>query len=71
MIQLDVQESKRRQEDDMEHHFIQAEDYHIQLEEVWEEQRILQLRAEDSNAWFEQRSQMFLQLLGNLINQQH
>ena len=50
---------------------IQPEDHFMQLAEVQEEQHIQQLRAEDSNAWFEQCSQMFLLLLGNLINQQH
>ena len=55
----------------MEYHHIKLEDQCIQLEEVWEEQCIQQLKAEDSNAQFEQSSQMFLQLLGNLINHQH
>ena len=55
----------------MEYCFIQAEDRCIQLEEDWEERLIEQLRAEDSNAQLEQSSQMFLQLLGSLINQQH
>ena len=71
MIRLDMQESTRCQEEDIEYHHIQPEDWCIQLEEVWEEQCIQQLRVEDSNAWFEQSSQMFLQLLGNLINWQH
>ena len=55
----------------MEYRCIQAKDRRIQLEEDREEQRIQQLRAEDSNARFEQSSQMFLQLLGSLINRQH
>ena len=71
MTRLDIQESKRRQEEDMEYHHIQPEDWCIQVEEVWDEQCIQQLRAEDSNAQFEQSSQMFLLRLGNLINQQH
>ena len=71
MIRLDMQESKRYQEEDMEYHCIQAEDCWIQLEGDQGERRIQQLRAEDSNAQFEQSSQMFLQLLGNLINHQH
>ena len=71
MIRLDMQESKWRQEEDMEYRCIQAEDRRIQREENREERRIQQLRAEDSNARFEQCSQMFLQLLGSLINRQH
>ena len=71
MISLDMQESKRCQEEDMEYHRIQAKDRRIQLEEDREEQHIQQLRAEDSNAQFEQSSQMFLQLLGSLNNRQH
>jgi hypothetical protein len=71
MIKLDMQESKRHQEEDMEYCHIQAEDHCIQLEDNQEEWHIQQLRAEDSNAQFEQSFQMFLQLLGNLINQQH
>ena len=71
MIRLDMQESKRRREEDLEYRRIQAEDRRIQLEEDREERRIQQLRAEDSNARFEQSSQMFLQLLGSLINRQH
>ena len=55
----------------MEYCCIQAEDRQIQLEEDQEEWHIQQLRAEDSNAQFEQSSQMFLHQLGNLINQQH
>ena len=43
----------------------------MQLAEVQEEQCIQQLRAEDSNAQFEQSSQMFLLLLGNLIHKEH
>ena len=71
MIWLDMQESTRCQEEDIDYHHIQPEDWCIQLEEVWEEQCIQQLRVEDSNARFEQSSQMFLQLLGNLIHQEH
>jgi hypothetical protein len=71
MIRLDMQESKRCQEEDMEYLCIQVEDRWIQLEEDQEERQIQQLRAEDINAQFEQGSQMFLLLLGNLINQQH
>jgi hypothetical protein len=71
MIRLDMQESKRCKEEDMEYRHIQAEDCQIQLEEDREEQRIQQLRAEDSNSRFEQSSQMFLQLLASLINWQH
>jgi hypothetical protein len=71
MIKLDIQESTRLQEDDIEYHQIQVEGCHIQLEEDWKEQHIQQLRAVDSTAQFEQSSQIFLQLLGNLINQQH
>jgi hypothetical protein len=71
IIKLDMQESKRCQEDDMEYCCIQAEDHYIQLEKVWEKHCIQRLRAEDSNAWFEQSSQMFIQLLGNVINWQH
>ena len=71
MIRCDMQESKRCQEEDMEYHPIQPEDWCIQHEEIWEEQCVQQLRVEDSNAWFEQSSQMFLQLLGNLIHQEH
>ena len=55
----------------MEYRHFQAEDRRIQLEEDREERRIQQLRAEDSNARLEQNSQMFLQLLGSLINRQH
>ena len=43
----------------MEYRCIQAKDRRIQLEEDREEQRIQQLRAEDSNAQLEQSSQMF------------
>ena len=35
MIKLDMQESKRHQEEDIEYHCIQAEDCCIQLEENW------------------------------------
>jgi hypothetical protein len=52
-ISCDMQKSKRCQEEDMEYHHIQPEDWCIQLEEVWEEQWIQQLRIEDSNALFE------------------
>jgi hypothetical protein len=71
MIRLDMQESKSCQVREMEHCHIQTEDCCIQLEEVWEEQHIPLLRAEDRNAQSEQSSQMFLLLSGNLINQQH
>jgi hypothetical protein len=37
MIRLDMQESKRCQEEDMEYCHFQPEDCCIQLEEVWEE----------------------------------
>ena len=71
IIKLEMQESKRHQEEDMEYCCIQAEDHCIQLGEVWEKHCIQLLRAEDSKAWFEQSSQMFIQLLGNFINWQH
>ena len=59
MIRLDMQESKRHQEEDMEYCHIHAGDCHIQLKEDREEQRIQLLRAEDSNAQFKQISQVF------------
>ena len=45
--------------------------WHVQIDEEREERRLQQLRPEESNARFEQSSQMFLQLLGHLINKQH
>ena len=71
MISLDMQESKKRRDEDIEYRRIQAEQRHIQAEEGREEQRSQRLRADEINARFEQSSQMFLQLLGNLINKQH
>ena len=71
MIRLDMQESKRRRDEDIEYRRIQAEQRHIQAEEDREERRSQRLRADEINARFEQTSQMFLQLLGNLINKQH
>ena len=71
MIRLDMQESKRRRDEDIEYCRIQAEQRHIQVEEDCEERRSQRLRADEINARFEQSSQMFLQLLGNLINKQH
>ena len=71
MIKLDMQESERCQEEDKYYHCIQAEDSNIQQKEDQEEQHIHWLRTEDSNSPMEQSSQMFLQLLGNLINRQH
>ena len=50
MIRLDMKESKRCQEEDLEYRCIQVDDCHIQLEDDQEEQCIQQLRAEDSNA---------------------
>ena len=58
MIRCDMQESKICQEEDMEYHHIQPEDWCIQLEKVWEEQCVQHLRVEDSNtpiqvhSWF-------------------
>ena len=52
MIRLDMQESKRCQEEDMKYHCFQSEACCIQLEEDREERRIQRLRADDSNAWF-------------------
>jgi hypothetical protein len=68
MMKLDMQESKRCQEEDMDYCCIQAEDRFIQIEEIREERHIKQLRAEGSNSRLEQSSQMFLQLLQTLIN---
>ena len=71
MIRLDMQESKRRRDKNIEYCCIQTEQRHIQAEEDCEEWRSQQLRADEINAQFEQSALMFLQLLGNLINQQH
>jgi hypothetical protein len=57
MIRLDMKESKRRQEEDLEYCCIQVDDCHILLEEDQEERRIQQLRVEDSNAQLKQSSQ--------------
>ena len=64
IMKLDMQESKHQQEEDMEYQ-------HIQIDEEHEERHLQQLHLEESNARFEQSSQMFLQLLGHLINKQH
>ena len=63
IMKLDMQESKRQQEEDVEYHG-------VQIDEECEEQCLQQWRLEESNARFEQSSQMFLQLLRHLINQQ-
>ena len=62
IMKLDMQESKRQREDDMEYR-------RVQIDEEREERRLQWLRLEESNARFEQSSQMFLQLLGHLVNQ--
>ena len=62
-MKLDMQESKRQQEEDMEYR-------RVQIDEEHEERHLQQLRLEKSNARFEQSSQMFIQLLGHLINKQ-
>ena len=64
IMKLDMQESKCQKEEDMEYQC-------VQIDEECEERRLQQLRLEESNARFEQSSQMFLQLLGHLINKQH
>ena len=71
MNRLDMQESKRHRVECMEYPCIQAEQTHIQAEEDHEEQRSQRLRADEIDAQFEQSSQMFLQLLGNLSNKQY
>ena len=68
MSKLDMQETKRYQEEGMEYCHIQAEYHFIQLEQIPEEWHIQQLRAEGSNSQLEQSSQMYLQLLQTLIN---
>ena len=64
IMKLDMQVSKRQQEEDMEYQC-------VQIDEEREERHLQQLRLEESNARFEQSSQMLLQLLGHLINRQY
>ena len=64
IMKLEMQQSKRQQEEDMEYR-------HVQIDEEREEWCLQGLHLEDSNARFEQSSQMFLQLLGHSINKQH
>ena len=66
-----MQVSKRRQQENMEQNLIQVEECLIQAGEDQEEWCTQHLRAEESNALFEQSSHIFLQLLGNPITQQH